>query len=702
MIQYKKYRPYILGALAVFLIIGVTVFATIELTKKPSTPPATDLAVSTPHIQKLLEYAQEIVRAEKPNPVAAARFYAYVAVSYQNTLKAGNNTDHAAFATAQIINQIYPKYLEKTNAIVAVQTLTSAETKSLDLLKSQEKSDAYYAVAPALILPTGPGKWVGTAPFAPTAGTWQRWILEKDTDFAVPPPITPADSTAYAAQLAVTKKAAAERSTTDSALINFWGGTPGTETPSGIWLNRYRDEIGNTLSDEARRASDYSLLSQTLADSFMECWKVKYTYWTERPDMADPSIKTAMKNPPFPGYVSGHSTVSRAAAEVLGALYPEKAALFLSDAAQARDSRLNAGIHLPQDNDQGFILGEKIGKLVLAKNNLKSATVSVASAPVSVQTSTTASMAPPDSSAPVVAPQPALPILPWENTSHESYPESRSEFQSYTNILYEATNSQNADSIHTVYFVSLIPSAPLLTPSPPDLTQANMTDGWKLSTISKDAFWSIGGCASMPTITLANGKYVLIDEAKRKNIGDSNPVLSYVLYGRDEQQFAYLPRTDQSLALINTYISQKTGLKTAVTAGFKTNTLPEPGTNGFTAQNGTSGDKSTVQIFKNGTLKTALYTWSTAFRVFFAGTEQLYFGIGPLYQAQIYTNISFARSGDQKRTNIIDEDVSRYCTGGADGLWTGIPEKQARVNTGDASPNGCSKYTRDILPIAFF
>ena len=702
MIQYKKYRPFVLGALALFLIIGITVFATIELTKKPSTPPAADLAVSTPHIQKLLDYAQEIVRAEKPNPVAAARFYAYVAVSYQNTLKAGNNTDHAAFATAQIINQIYPKYLEKTKALIATQTLSDNEIKILDLLKTQEKTDAFYNVAPALVFPAGPGKWVGTSPFAPTAGSWQRWIVDKDTDFAVPPPITPADTVAYAAQIAATKKASAERTTADGALINFWGGTPGTETPSGIWLNRYRDVIGNNLSDEAKRASDYALLSQTLADSFMECWKVKYTYWTERPDMADASIKTAMNNPPFPGYVSGHSTISRAAAEVLGALYPEKAELFLKDAAQARDSRLLAGIHFPQDNEQGFILGEKIGKAVLAKNSLKPTFVSSTSATMSTPTSLTSSIPTSTSSAPIASSQPVvLPSIPWENKSREVYPDASITNYFYTNVLYQATNVQNADSIHSIYFVSSITKSDQDNLEKPEITQANMTEGWQLTTVSKDAFWSEGGCASMPTIALAGGKYILVDEAKRKDLGDQNPVLSYVLYGKDEQKFAYFDHTDQSLATINTYISQKTGVKTTVTAGFKTNTLPDTGANGFSAKNASSGGKSTVEIRKNDILQTALYTWSTAFRVFFAGTEQLYFGVGPVYQTQNVSNISYARSTDKKRINIFNEDVSRYCHGVFDGLWA-ENDSSTRLNPDGEDMKICKAYTRYILPIAFY
>jgi hypothetical protein len=114
------------------------------------------------------------------------------------------------------------------------------------------------------------------------------------------------------------------------------------------------------------------ILAQTLADAFMECWEIKYTYWTKRPDMEDPSIPVAMQNPNFPSYTSGHSTISRAAAEALGVLFPEKREIFIKDAEDARDSRLYAGIHFSYDNNQGFILGQKIGEYIVKKESLTS------------------------------------------------------------------------------------------------------------------------------------------------------------------------------------------------------------------------------------------------------------------------------------------------------------------------------------------
>ena len=66
-----------------------------------------------------------------------------------------------------------------------------------------------------------------------------------------------------------------------------------------------------------------ALTSVAMADGFICCWDAKYTYWTERPITADPTLDVLIPTPPFPSYTSGHSTISTAAATVLGHLFPE-------------------------------------------------------------------------------------------------------------------------------------------------------------------------------------------------------------------------------------------------------------------------------------------------------------------------------------------------------------------------------------------
>jgi membrane-associated phospholipid phosphatase len=104
-----------------------------------------------------------------------------------------------------------------------------------------------------------------------------------------------------------------------------------------------------------------------MADAFICCWDAKYAYWLARPITADPSLDVLIPTPPFPSYTSGHSTISTAAATVLGYLFPDDEAELLAQAEEAKQSRLWAGIHFPLDNEMGALGGGMIGRLVVAR-----------------------------------------------------------------------------------------------------------------------------------------------------------------------------------------------------------------------------------------------------------------------------------------------------------------------------------------------
>jgi membrane-associated phospholipid phosphatase len=73
-----------------------------------------------------------------------------------------------------------------------------------------------------------------------------------------------------------------------------------------------------------------------------------------------------LATPSFPSYVSGHSTTSAAAAEVLASFFPTDAARLRAWAAEAAVSRLYGGIHFRSDNEAGTELGMKVGAAALA------------------------------------------------------------------------------------------------------------------------------------------------------------------------------------------------------------------------------------------------------------------------------------------------------------------------------------------------
>ena len=326
---------------------------------------------SQPVSRSWIVFATDIVRRTKPTPPAQARLYAYVSTTYADVLSATKSSSEASEATRLVLEAVVPseqRAIRATATALHARPLSKRGQAVADRFLARAAADGFRPDDPTQDMnaaPVGIGKWVrrDAGPLAPSAGGWQRWALPSDFSANVPRPLAPTDGEAYEAQIQSVREASARRDAAWQAVIDFWGGAPGTEGPAGIWLNRLWTRLqGNKIErNDLAFAMAQKALAQTLADAFMECWKVKFQYWTERPDMAVSGLTTAMKNPPFPSYVSGHSTVSAAAATVLGRLFPTQAASFMGDAEQARDSRLYAAIHFPMDNDEGFALGKRVG-----------------------------------------------------------------------------------------------------------------------------------------------------------------------------------------------------------------------------------------------------------------------------------------------------------------------------------------------------
>ncbi len=292
-----------------------------------------------PASRALMEVTEQIVREKKPTPIQSSAFYAVVAKGYYD------NT--------------------YSNQKIYIYSTTSLET-ILDNIVARDSQE----IMQGSRLIGGPYWDSDKKPFSPNAGSLERFVVDSSFLYQVPkPPLYGGNE--FKKALQTQKEASDGRTLEQGAAINFWGGVPGTEAPAGIWQNRLFEVTKKYKLSDKEYAYAQMVLAESVADAFMECWKVKYTYWTKRPDMTDKSIETAMPNPPFPGYVSGHSTISFTAATVLGSLFPKDKDVFLSDAEEAKNSRLWAGIHFPYDNEEGEKLGIAVGEFVVKKLKLE-------------------------------------------------------------------------------------------------------------------------------------------------------------------------------------------------------------------------------------------------------------------------------------------------------------------------------------------
>ncbi|MGL4608611.1 MAG: vanadium-dependent haloperoxidase [Trueperaceae bacterium] len=110
------------------------------------------------------------------------------------------------------------------------------------------------------------------------------------------------------------------------AIAEYWSDGPRSETPPGHW-NVLAQQVSwrdnHTVDEDIKM---FFALNAALLDSSIACWDAKRAYNYIRPVTAiqtlfdetwQPYQLNTFVTPPFPEYVSGHSTFSRAAAEVL-------------------------------------------------------------------------------------------------------------------------------------------------------------------------------------------------------------------------------------------------------------------------------------------------------------------------------------------------------------------------------------------------
>lgn len=201
-------------------------------------------------------------------------------------------------------------------------------------------------------------------------------------------------------------------------MAEYWADGPSSELPPGHWLSfavwvSARD--GHTDDEDVRM---FFALSNALADAAVAAWDAKRAYDSARPITAvryllhDQAVSgygllgpmgglrtirgetwvpyqpLHFPTPPFPEHVSGHSSFSAAAAEVLrrftgsdgfGAAYVRPArtmalepgmpredvrlewASFSAAAEQAGMSRIYGGIHFDRGTSAGLVLGRRVG-----------------------------------------------------------------------------------------------------------------------------------------------------------------------------------------------------------------------------------------------------------------------------------------------------------------------------------------------------
>lgn len=248
-------------------------------------------------------------------------------------------------------------------------------------------------------MPVGEMAWEPTTPgFAAVEPFWGQlrpFALSWNAECALRPRIefSPDKNSAFYQQAMEVKLVGDKLTQAQKDTAQYWlDNLIETGTPAGHWMLIGSGLVSQLKLTLARSVEMYSLLGITVADAFIGCWSVKYTYNLLRPETyikryIQPQWQPYIQTPAFPEYPSGHSVVSGAAAETLTFMFghlaftdhsktrfnmpPRKYLSFYQAADEAAWSRLYGGIHYRLGIEMGLRHGECIGRAITQRINMK-------------------------------------------------------------------------------------------------------------------------------------------------------------------------------------------------------------------------------------------------------------------------------------------------------------------------------------------
>jgi hypothetical protein len=372
--------------------------------------------------------ALNAIRAQRTPPPTASRVLAILHVAIYDAVNGiershdpymvdgqvprSASMDAAATAAAHdTLVSLFPSYADQFDALQTAQLTKMAEGPQkrhgiawgrsvADQILAFRATDNFDAIVPPPSQ-TGIGAWVPTPPalapyLLPQWGFVTPFGMGENAHFRPlgPPQINSARYTEDYNEVKALGAATGSTRTPEQTLIaEFWADGAGTETPAGHWNTiaaNVATAAGNTLVENARL---FALLNVAMADAAICAWDAKYFYDFWRPVTAirngdadgspdtvgDPSWSSYLVTPPFPDYVSGHSTFSAAASVILALFFGRDTVMFTTGsdflpglsrqftsfsaaANEAALSRIYGGIHFRSATEDGLKAGLDIGE----------------------------------------------------------------------------------------------------------------------------------------------------------------------------------------------------------------------------------------------------------------------------------------------------------------------------------------------------
>ena len=190
------------------------------------------------------------------------------------------------------------------------------------------------------------------------AANWNTWLLDNPEQIRI---AAPPDAVKSKAELQFIKQKLNNPDEKKLAAIKYWD----AGAPAYRWNQIVIELLAQKLDVQLRMPASW--MNIAIYDATILAWKEKLKYKRKRPDILDPSLKTAINAPKTYSYPCEHSVTAAAAATVLAYFFPAKADSIMQMAHAESQSRLDAGVQFPSDVEAGWKLGEQVARQIIEK-----------------------------------------------------------------------------------------------------------------------------------------------------------------------------------------------------------------------------------------------------------------------------------------------------------------------------------------------
>jgi hypothetical protein len=213
----------------------------------------------------------------------------------------------------------------------------------------------------------------GPAALDPAAGAWRTWLVPS-VNGLLPSPPPGNNSASTRTDIRELLQLQSQRTDAIREIVEFWdeqGGVP-------AWSQILLDKIRETNTNPVLAARALALFHTALADATIAVWNAKFRYRRLQPSRLNRRLDCISEiDHRLPAYPSEHAAVAAAALAVLSYLYPAQTApvngrrlTFPAAANEAAASRLWAGANYRSDLGPGWLIGQAVGKLAVARGQV--------------------------------------------------------------------------------------------------------------------------------------------------------------------------------------------------------------------------------------------------------------------------------------------------------------------------------------------